>query len=182
MTKRRDFLRTLGAAGVAGVAAARAAPSPAPADVGDRAYWLGVLRRLSEPVLVNLAVQRLKETMPVEAVPGAADDRRNYAHLEAFGRLLAGVSPWLELEGEAGRLRERYADLARRSLDAATDPRSRDFMNFNTGGQPVVDAAFLAQAILRAPRELWQKLDARVRANVVAALKATRVIKPHYSN
>ena len=185
MTKRRDFLRTLGAAGVAGGVAARAADIPAPVDVGDRAYWLGVLRRLSEPVLVNLAGQRLKERMPVEAVPGAADDRRNYAHLEAFGRLLAGVSPWLELEGEAGeegRLRERYADLARRSLDAATDPRSRDFMNFNKGGQPVVDAAFLAQAILRAPRELWQKLDTRVRANVVAALKATRVIKPHYSN
>jgi hypothetical protein len=170
---------------VAGVVAARAADSPAPADVGDRAYWLGVLRRLSEPVLVNLSGQRLKERMPVEAVPGAADDRRNYAHLEAFGRLLAGVSPWLELEGaegEEGRLRERYADLARRSLDAATDPRSRDFMNFNKGGQPVVDAAFLAQAILRAPRELWQKLDTRVRANVVAALIATRVIKPHYSN
>jgi hypothetical protein len=156
-----------------------------PSAGAERAYWLGVAKRLAEPVLSNLAEQRLKERMPVEAVPGAEADRRNYTYLEAFGRLLAGISPWLELEvtaGEEGRLRERYAELARRSLDAATDPRSRDFMNFSKGGQPVVDAAFLAQGLLRAPRELWQKSDARVRANVVAALKSTRVIKPNYSN
>ena len=186
MIERRGFLHALAAAGALGSVATRAQAGGEQTGAGaERAYWLGVLRRLSEPVLVNLAEQRLKERMPVEAAPGAADERRNYTHLEAFGRLLAGIAPWLELgltAGEEGQLRERYADLARRALDAATDPRSRDFMNFTKGGQPVVDAAFLAQAMLRAPRELWQKLDARVRANVVAALKSTRVIKPNYSN
>ena len=184
--ERRGFLRALTAAGAVGSVAARARAGRQQGGAGaERPYWLGVLGRLSEPVLSNLAEQRLKERMPVEAVQGQAADRRNYTHLEAFGRLLAGISPWLELDaaaGEEGRLRQRYAELARRSLDAATDPRSRDFMNFTKGGQPVVDAAFLAQALLRAPRELWQKSDARVRANVVAALKATRVIKPYYSN
>jgi hypothetical protein len=186
MIERRGFLRVLAAAGVFGPFATRARAGRQQPSVGaERAYWLGVLRRLAEPVLTNLAEQRLKERMPVEATPGAEAERRNVTHLEAFGRLLAGISPWLELEtaaGEEGRLRERYADLARRSLDAATDPRSRDFMNFTKDRQPVVDAAFLAQALLRAPRELWQKLDARVRANIVAALKSTRVIKPYYSN
>ena len=186
MIERRGFLRAVAATGVFGSVAARAQASGTQPGAGaERAYWLGVLRRLSEPVLSNLAEQRLKERMPVEAAPGAADERRSYTHLEAFGRLLAGIAPWLELDattGEEGRLRERYADLARRALDAATDPRSRDFMNFNQGGQPVVDAAFLSQALLRAPRELWQKSDPRVQANVVAALKATRVIKPNYSN
>lgn len=185
MTKRRDFLRTLGAAGAAGVVAARAAGTPAPTGVDDRAYWLGALRRIAEPVLVNLAGQRLKEKMPVETATGAGD-RRDYSHLEAFGRLLAGLAPWLELQPKAadeeGRLRDRYADLARRSLDAATDPRSRDFMNFTRGGQPLVDAAFLAHAILRAPGELWKKLDEKTRANVAAALKSTRVIVPGFNN
>src|SRR5687768_9325073 len=115
MTKRRDFLLTLGAAGVAGVAA-RAADRPAPAEVGDRAYWLGVLGRIAEPVLVNLAEQRLRDKMPVEAAPGAAAERREYTHLEALGRLLAGISPWLELKSKGaddeGRLRARYADLS----------------------------------------------------------------------
>jgi hypothetical protein len=55
-------------------------------------------------------------------------------------------------------------------------------MNFTEGGQPVVDAAFLALAILRAPSELWEKLDRGTQAHVVAALQSTRVIPPVYSN
>jgi hypothetical protein len=45
-----------------------------------------------------------------------------------------------------------------------------------------VDTAFLAHAILRAPKTLWQELDSRVQENVVQALKATRSRKPHFSN
>ena len=42
-------------------------------------------------------------------------------------------------------------DLARRAIAQAVDPASPDAMNFTTGGQPLVDAAFLAHAIVRAP-------------------------------
>ena len=55
-------------------------------------------------------------------------------------------------------------------------------MNFSTGQQPIVDAAFLALAVLRAPTELWLKLDAVTQRNLVEALQATRVILPGYSN
>jgi hypothetical protein len=55
-------------------------------------------------------------------------------------------------------------------------------MNFCKGGQPLVDAAFLAQAILRAPDELWKKLDSRVKSNVVAAMKSSRPIQAYESN
>ena len=55
-------------------------------------------------------------------------------------------------------------------------------MNFNTGQQPIVDAAFLALAVLRAPTELWLKLDTVTQRNLVEALQATRVILPGYSN
>src|SRR5207302_1742258 len=71
---------------------------------------------------------------------------------------------------EAGR-RRRYAELARRGLRAATDSASPDFLNFARGRQPLVDAAFLAHAIVRAPGTLWEQLDAGTRRNVVAALK-----------
>jgi len=186
MIERREFLQVLAAATVASAGVTRAEPGhQLPTVNTDRAYWLSVLRRLAEPVLVNLAEHRLKERMPVEVAPGATAERRNYTNLEAFARLLAGISPWLELEllpGAEGQLRDRYAALARRALDAATDPRSRDFMNFTKGGQPLVDAGFLAQAILRAPRELWQKLAPQTQANVVAALKSTRAIKPGFNN
>jgi len=50
------------------------------------------------------------------------------------------------------------------------------------GAQPVVDAAFLAQAVLRAPNELGSSLDSATRANLVRALRSTRVIQPGFNN
>jgi hypothetical protein len=55
-------------------------------------------------------------------------------------------------------------------------------MNFNKGQQPVVDAAFLALAILRAPNELWNKLDSNTKENLINALRSSRVIQPAFSN
>jgi hypothetical protein len=55
-------------------------------------------------------------------------------------------------------------------------------MNFTKGGQPLVDAAFLAHATLRAPKELWTKIDDTTKKNLTTALKATRVIKPGQNN
>ncbi len=61
-------------------------------------------------------------------------------------------------------------------------PDSPDFMNFARGDQPIVDAAFLAQATLRAPSELWGKLPSRVQNNLAECLAATRTRKPAFSN
>jgi hypothetical protein len=45
-----------------------------------------------------------------------------------------------------------------------------------------VDAAFLALGLLRAPRSLLRPLGAETRAQLVAALRDTRRIKPGYNN
>jgi len=98
---------------------------------------------------------------------------------------VAGIAPWLELPADEtveGRLRARYADLARRGLAAAVAPSSADAMNFTKDRQPLVDAAFLAHGLLRAPRALRDGLDAATRANLVRALESTRVIVPAFSN
>lgn len=148
-----------------------------------RAEWCQWLAKISDPVLGALARRELKATMPVEAAN--PKDRALYTHLEALGRTLAGIAPWLELpvdDTAEGRERARFGALAREAIDAGTDPKSPDFMNFTRGGQPLVDAAFLAQGLLRAPQALWEKLDARVRGNVIAALKATRQAKPGANN
>jgi hypothetical protein len=183
---RRQFLERAGV-GAAGLLAqptgkeAGAGSRAGPAD--DRAYWVTVAQRLSEPVLTNLAAGTLRARMPVEEADGAG--RRSVSHLEAFGRLLAGIAPWLELPLDAtpeGRLRARYADLARRALAVAVDPSSADAMNFTKDRQPLVDAAFLAQGLLRAPRALREGLDAAARENLVRALESTRVIVPGFNN
>ena len=67
-------------------------------------------------------------------------------------------------------------------MENATDPEADDFMNFNKDAQPLVDAAFLAQGLLRSPTQVWDKLDEETQQNIIKALKSTRVIKPYYSN
>jgi hypothetical protein len=55
-------------------------------------------------------------------------------------------------------------------------------VNFNQGGQPVLDTAFLALAVLRAPTELWKKLDRQTQQHLIAALQSSRTIQLGYSN
>ncbi|MES2437855.1 MAG: DUF2264 domain-containing protein [Verrucomicrobiota bacterium] len=148
----------------------------------DRDYAVKTLDRIARPVIEALAEGTLKQNLPLG--PGE-ESRREYACLEAFGRTLAGISPWLALGPDAtpeGQLRAKYIALSVKGLVRATDPKSPDFMNFTKGGQPLVDAAFLAQAMLRAPDQLWKPLDEAQRTHVVNALKVTRRIKPYESN
>ena len=189
MPTRRDFVK-LAAAGVIGgqavrvLASAKPPKANMPPGASDREIWCGLAARLANPVLTALAERRLKAVMPVEAAPGVGD-RPQFTHLEALGRLLCGIAPWLEQGGDdtgEGRERARWAALARAAIDAATDPQSPDFLNFSKGQQPLVDTAFLAQAMVRAPNELWRKLPPATQANVIAALKASRVIKPGENN
>src|SRR2546425_2774018 len=96
----------------------RATSSP-----GDRDLWIATMRRLADPVLTNLANGTLKARMPVEQASGT--DRRSVTHLEALGRLVAGLAPWIELPSDGtaeGRLRADYARLAPRAIARAVDP------------------------------------------------------------
>jgi hypothetical protein len=202
MSTRREFLKSAALLGIAGtvvpdamaqstqavktpflVGTVRNGMHAAPGPASGRSYWLDVMQRIARPVLENLSQRQLKRVMPVEAAnPG---DRRKYTHLEAFGRLTAGIAPWLAatgLDDSETSLQRDYVGLAQAALDAATDPKSPDFMNFTRGGQPLVDAAFLAQGILRAPSVLWEGLEARVQGQVVAALKSSRAIRTPTQN
>lgn len=160
------------------------ATPPALNGGGERARWCELAGKLASPLLPALAARRLKAQMPVESHP-SSKDRPQFTHLEGLGRLLAGLAPWLELGDDGspeGRQRGELGSLARAGIDAATDPASPDVMNFSRGRQPLVDAAFLAQAMLRAPRVLWEKLETRVQRNVVAALISSRPIPAGENN
>ena len=148
----------------------------------DRAFAVQTLTRVAEPVLSALADGKLKTSLPSHDWERS---RTSFAPLEAFGRTLAGIAPWLELgpdNSAEGKVRTHFIDLSVRSLVNATDPHSPDFMNFKKGGQPLVDTAFLALGLLRAPNQLWGRLDAQQRSNVVAALKSSRVLKAGENN
>ena len=191
MEQRREFIRRLSAFGaalpIAHVTSGRSthASTAAAPSAESREEWVRLAVRLADPVLGALAAGRLRATMPVELSATATVERRDYAHLEAVGRLLAGIAPWLELGADAtpeGATRARLAGLAREGIKRGTDPASPDFLNFTRGRQPLVDAAFLGHAIVRAPKELLEKLDPTTRRQLADALRSTRPIQPAISN
>lgn len=156
-----------------------------PTGSEDRMYWVQTLTRIADPVLVNLSQGTLKKNMPFESL---SDEplRRSVSYLEAVGRTVCGIAPWLELgpdDTQEGKLRERYIQLVVKGLKQAVDPQSADYLMFdNRHSQPLVDAAFLVQGLLRAPRQLWGNLDVDIQKKLVYELKRTRGIKPNESN
>ena len=151
----------------------------------DRAIWLSALDRVARPLLTNMSQGKLRANMPVESIAEDLDKRRLVTHLEALGRLIVGISPWLELgpdETPEGRLRAKYIDLAVKSITNGVDPESPDYLNFNQTRQPLVDAAFLAHGMLRAKTQLWDRLDKTTQERLVKEWKSSRVIKPSETN
>jgi len=148
----------------------------------DRAYWVETLVKLADPVLSNLSNNTLKQNMPYESL---GQDRQKVSYLEAVGRLLCGIAPWLELgpdNSPEGKLRAKYIDFAVRGLKNAVNPAAPDYLEFGEPYQPLVDAAFLAQALLRAPTQLWGNLDNQAKKWMITELKRSRNIKPWENN
>lgn len=118
-----------------------------------RKEWLAALLTITGPVLDALENGELKQRLPLDFHAG----RAQYAPLEAFGRSMLGLAPWLALDAgtlsaEERKLQSEMRRKAVRCLAMASDPDSPDFMNFTDGGQPLVDAAFLAHALVRAQK------------------------------
>lgn len=149
-----------------------------------RDYWLKCMLKIAEPVLKNCADGLLHANMPL--ISSNIAKAKKYAHLEALGRTILGISPWLESEGHASpkeeQQKELYRDWARRSIANAVNPNSPDFMNWDEGDQPLVDAAFLCLGILQAKKQLWGNLDDNAKQNFRLAIKRTRKIAPWRSN
>jgi len=170
---RREAFQAAGAALVAPrLALAPQAPIPVSPNLN---LWSGYATKLAEPVLRSLANGTLRARMPVEQAPNT--DRRSVTHLEAFGRLMAGIAPLIE-----SRVAPAYGPLVLQALDRAVDPRSPDFMNFTRDRQPLVDAAFLVEGLLRAPTSVLAHIEGSTKANLVAALESTRAIAPPLNN
>ena len=149
----------------------------------DRKVWVNTLVKIADPVLTNLADNTLKTNMPQESL--SPERAGKYCHLEAIGRTICGIAPWLELgedDTEEGRLRGKYIRLAVKGLANAVNPDAPDYLDFGTPSQPLVDAAFLAQGLLRAPKQLWGNLDKTTQERMVTELKRSRGIKAFNNN
>lgn len=148
-----------------------------------RKEWLDALLKIVSPVLDALEKGELKKQLPLSF----HGERAEFAPLEAFGRGMLGLAPWLEaeseeLEDDERDLQQKYREKALRCIAMAVDPESPDFMVFDRGGQPLVDTAFLAYAIVRAPKALAEELSPEVRSNLAKAFRSSRQIPAGSSN
>lgn len=143
----------------------------------DRATWVKLMWKIAYPVVHNLAENTLRQNMPVESPNGNPKGYDQITHLEAVGRTLAGIAPWLALaddDTEEGKLRKQMRQEVLKGLKNAVDPASPDKLNFTAQAQPIVDAAYLVHAFLRAPKALWEPLDEVTKQRYIESLKALR--------
>ena len=151
----------------------------------DREYWVNLMCQMSEPILKNMSKGELKKNMNIELSP--TFDRRspNVAYAEAFGRLMAGIAPWFNLpddETEEGKRRKQMREWALASYANSVDPESPDYLLWKGERQVLVDAAYIANSFIRAPKALWEPLDETTKQRYIKEFKALRNYSTPYSN
>lgn len=187
---RRHFLTAVPLAGMAAAIPGNgellaATPDMAPKD-NDREYWLKLMQKISLPLLENLSKGQLRKMMPEEKAPGYNKKTAVVQNLEGFGRTIAGIAPWLELgadDSAEGKQRARFIFMTQKSIAQLVDPASPDYaLAQGDDGQHLVDAAFLAHGLIRAPKTLWEPLPASTKQQVFALFRKLRYVKPGHSN
>ena len=155
-----------------------------PTGLQDREYTIQLLRKISDPVLISLSQEQLYKAIPRK--DWETDDANiQTSPLQAFGRTLSGIAPWLSLgadNSEEGKLRSKYIDLSVKGLINSTNPQSPDYMFGNPTQQLIVHLAFLAYPLLIAPNQLWEPLTQKQKDNVIEALKMHRKFVPNENN
>ena len=140
---------------------------------------------MARPVLENMANGTLRENMLTEYSPSFDGRDRKVAYMEAFGRLMAGLAPWLSLpddETPEGRQRRKLRKWALAAYKNAVDPQSPDYLAWGDSGQNMVDAAYIVESFVRAYDQLWLPLDEQTKQRYINELKKMRSIEPPYTN
>mgnify|MGYP002618185999 FL=1 len=171
----RTFLLVLLACTMTGNVQARTPNNSSPSP---RQQWADLCYRIARPVLENMSRGELQKNMQLELSPTWDGRDRRVAYMETFGRLMAGISPWLSLPDDdtpEGRRRSQLRQWALKAYRNAVDPASPDCLLWKGPTQILVDAAYLAESFLRAPEATWKQLD-------IQRFKELRVIRPAYNN
>ncbi len=153
----------------------------------DRQYWIDTARAIGDPMYDACESGELYKRFPADNRP----IKKDYGYLEVTGRFISGIAPWIELpsdNSEEGRLRVAYAEKTRQVLEAISNPDSPDCVRWsenpdnNDGRQPLVDASYVALALIRAPRELIEKLDSSTKENLIHQFNVSKKILPGHNN
>ena len=151
----------------------------------DRDYWVGQAYKMARPVLENMAHGKLQQNMLTEFSPSFDNRNRKVVFMETFGRLMAGIAPWLALPDDGSdeaKQRKQLRDWALASYRNAVDPSSPDYLCWGVSDQNLVDAAYIAESFLRAYDTLWQPLDTLTKRRYFQEFQRLCRIDPPYTN
>ena len=151
----------------------------------DRELWAGILYQMAAPVLSNMSEGKLQENMLVELSPTWDGRDKRVTYMECFGRLMAGLAPWLSLPDDdtaEGIQRKQLREWALKSYAQSVDPESKDYLLWRKEGQPLVDAAYIAESFLRGYDALWVPLDDLTKQRYIAEFQQLRRVDPPYTN
>ena len=151
----------------------------------DREYWAQLAYNMAQPVLENMAKGELTKKMAIEVSPTFDKRDRRVTYMECFGRLMAGIAPWIALPNDGSAEGQQREQLRRWALDAyrnAVDPQSPDYLVWGISGQNLVDAAYIAESFIRAYDQLWMPLDETTKQRYIKEFISLRRIDPPYTN
>ncbi|MBR2234653.1 MAG: DUF2264 domain-containing protein, partial [Prevotella sp.] len=145
--------------------------------LSDREYWCQEAWRMAQPVLENMAKGELQKNMQTEFSPSFDNRNRKVVYMETFGRLMAGIAPWLALpddDSPEGLQRRQLHQWALASYKNSVDPQSPDYLCWGVSGQNLVDAAYIAESFIRAYDALWVPLDDVTKKRYINEFKKLR--------
>ena len=151
----------------------------------DREYWCSLAYKMAQPVLENMAKGELQKNMQTEFSPSFDNRNRKVVYMETFGRLMAGIAPWLTLPDDdtaEGQQRRQLREWALASYKNSVDPDSPDYLCWGVAGQNLVDAAYIAESFIRGYDALWVPLDDVTKQRYLTEFKRMRSIEPPYTN
>jgi len=153
----------------------------------DRKCWTDLLYRIAEPIMRNMSKGELRKNMNMQYSSTWDGRNKQVGYLEAFGRLIDGLAPWLSLPDdntEEGKKRKQMREWTLKSIAHSVDPDSPDYLSWNNIPDPqsIVDAAHVAQAFIRNPKMLWEPLDETTKQRMIKEFKDLRRVSPFYSN
>ncbi len=151
----------------------------------DREYWCEQAYKMAQPVLEPMSKGELQKTMLTEFSPSFDNRNRKVVYMETFGRLMAGIAPWLAMSDDdtaEGQQRRQLREWALSAYKHAVDPQSPDYLCWGVAGQNLVDAAYIAESFIRAYDALWVPLDDVTKQRYIKEFQNLRRIDPPYTN
>jgi hypothetical protein len=145
-----------------------------------REKWINIMIKIISPIIDNLSNNLLKQNWKVEYSPKWDGRNKDVAYLEAFGRLLWGITPWLILPDDNTNetiLRKSIKEKIMKCIKNGFNNKSNDYFINPHESQNLVDCAYIAQSFIKGKNILWDPLDNNTKESIINVFKN---LKKHY--